>query len=156
MKNLNNTDKTSETAEKELRISDVLRSCTILFDTREEGIGPNALQLRKLTAALNIPALQPIGKDHVLGKTFYLLRSFPGRLDNAPFWVETRSLSGRDGVSSVMIGGNDWAAAWADTHPSRRQEMALRFGINLVLYALTGNYKADQIHVPFILERLGQ
>ena len=92
----------------------------------------------------------------MLGKTFYLLRSFPGRLDNAPFWVETRSLSGRDGVSSVMIGGNDWAAAWADTHPSRRQEMALRFGINLVLYALTGNYKADQIHVPFILERLGQ
>lgn len=28
MKNLNNTDKTSETAEKELRVSDVIASCS--------------------------------------------------------------------------------------------------------------------------------
>jgi hypothetical protein len=25
-----------------------------------------------------------------------------------------------------------------------------------VIYALTGNYKGDQVHVPHILERLGQ
>ena len=30
------------------------------------------------------------------------------------------------------------------------------FGVNLVMYALTGNYKEDQVHVPSILERLGQ
>ena len=34
--------------------------------------------------------------------------------------------------------------------------MAYRFGVNLVMYTLTGNYKADQVHVPAILERLGQ
>ena len=38
----------------------------------------------------------------------------------------------------------------------RQREVAYRFGVNLVMYALTGNYKADQVHVPFILERLGQ
>jgi hypothetical protein len=25
-----------------------------------------------------------------------------------------------------------------------------------VMYTLTGNYKADQVHVPALLERLGQ
>jgi len=38
----------------------------------------------------------------------------------------------------------------------RQREMALRAGVNLVVYALTGNYKADQIHVPALLERLGR
>jgi hypothetical protein len=38
----------------------------------------------------------------------------------------------------------------------RQREMALRGGVNLVIYTLTGNYKADQVHVPALLERLGQ
>ncbi len=72
-----------------------------------------------------------------------------------------------DGVSSIIIGANDWAGAWAVNEigqplfpvvpgGERQREMALRFGINLVMYALTGNYKADQVHFPAILERLGQ
>ncbi len=38
----------------------------------------------------------------------------------------------------------------------RQRELAYRTGINIVMYALTGNYKADQVHVPALLERLGQ
>jgi hypothetical protein len=34
--------------------------------------------------------------------------------------------------------------------------MAMRAGANIVLYVLTGNYKADQVHVPALLERLGK
>ena len=37
-----------------------------------------------------------------------------------------------------------------------QREMAFRAGVNLVMYALTGNYKADQVHIPALLERLGQ
>ena len=70
-------------------------------------------------------------------------------------------------MSSVIVGGNDWAGAWAvddsgqPLYPvvpggEEQREMALRFGINLVMYVLTGNYKSDQVHVPAILERLGQ
>lgn len=72
----------------------------------------------------------------------------------------------RDGTSGVVIGAHDWASAWAvgpdgaSTAPvdggERQREMARRFGINLAMYALTGNYKADQVHIPDILERLGQ
>jgi hypothetical protein len=72
-------------------------------------------------------------------------------------------------VSPVLIGGGDWAAAWAIAPDGmamlpvgrgqageRQREMAFRFGVNLVMYVLSGNYKSDQIHVPALLERLGQ
>ena len=72
-----------------------------------------------------------------------------------------------DGVTPVLIGGGDWAAAWATDdrglplnaigrgfEGERQREMAARFGVNLVIHALTGNYKADQVHVGQILERL--
>jgi hypothetical protein len=82
-------------------------------------------------------------------------------------WVEGHAGGTNDGVSSIIIGANDWASAWAvddNGRPisavvpggARQREMAYRFGVNLVMYAFTGNYKADQVHVPAILERLGQ
>lgn len=144
---------------------------TILFDTRDQNIAAqrlggsaNAATLRRMISGLNIPALEHIPDDHVLTKSFYLLDRFPGLYDGGVFWVEGQSDNGRDGVSSVLIGSHDWASAWANADGSgrsfrgqnRQQELALRFGVNLVMYALTGNYKADQVHVPFILERLGQ
>ena len=38
----------------------------------------------------------------------------------------------------------------------RQRELSYRFGVNLVIYVLTGNYKSDQVHVPALLDRLGQ
>ena len=38
----------------------------------------------------------------------------------------------------------------------RQREFAFRSGVNIVMYTLTGNYKADQVHVPALIERLGQ
>ena len=114
-----------------------------------------------------LPPLVPVPPDHVLTKAFYLLQEFPGRWDGGTLWIQQPDERINDGVSPIIIGGNDFAAAWAidSTHRplypvvpggDRQREMAFRFGINLVMYALTGNYKADQVHVPAILERLGQ
>jgi hypothetical protein len=74
-----------------------------------------------------------------------------------------------DGVTPVVIGGGDWAAAWATDDSGvplvqvgrgyageMQREIAYRFGINLIMHVLTGNYKSDQVHVPALLERLGQ
>ena len=36
----------------------------------------------------------------------------------------------------------------------KQREYSYRFGINLVMYAMTGNYKADQVHIKSILRRL--
>ena len=167
------------------RLNTYLRSGgMILFDTRDTMLsggaeGPGAALLRRLAGDLDLPALEQIPADHVLTRAFYLLDDFPGRYVGAPVWAEAsltpESVDGvpfrnlNDGVSPVIIGGNDWAGAWAvddqgnflrpvgrGVSGERQREMALRFGVNLVMYVMTGNYKSDQVHVPALLERLGQ
>ncbi|WP_339613827.1 DUF4159 domain-containing protein [uncultured Parvibaculum sp.] len=157
----------------------------ILFDTRDQqealsgagGNGPGARTLQRLLAGLDLPALEPVPANHVLTRSFYLLKDFPGRWAGGQLWVaasdsgstDTTSLTARtnDGVSPIIIGSNDYAAAWAVDNNGRarypvvpggerQREMAERVGINLVMYALTGNYKSDQVHIPALLERLGQ
>ena len=114
-----------------------------------------------------MPPLAPAPAEHVLTKSFYLLDDYPGRWDGGKLYVETDEASGRDGVSGIIIGSNDYAAAWAvdaegrpiaaiASDDPRQREIAYRVGVNLVMYVLTGNYKADQVHVPALLERLGQ
>ncbi len=151
---------------------------TILFDTADQGdpltaSGVTAAQgaLRLLLRDLDVPPLAPVPQDHVLRKAFYLLDEFPGRYAGADVWVEApqdgAAPSRHDGVSPIIIGAADWAGAWArdaDGRPlvatapggERQRELAYRFGVNLVMYTLSGNYKADQVHVPAILERLGR
>ena len=162
---------------------------TVLFDTRDavaappgaggETRSPGMVELRKILSSLDLPELEPVPRDHVLTKTFYLLRDFPGRFNSGQLWVEAlpaaneeeespqRPARGGDGVSSIIITSNDLAGAWAtrpDGQPMlpmvegepRQRELAFRAGVNIVMYTLTGNYKADQVHVPALLERLGQ
>ena len=140
---------------------------TILFDTLSVGGGADASALYRLARGLDIPPLVPVPPDHVLTRAFYLIKEFPGRWSGGTLWVERAGERVNDGVSPVIAGGNDWAAAWAlddaqrPLYPvvpggERQREMAFRFGVNLVMYTLTGNYKADQVHMPAILKRLGQ
>jgi hypothetical protein len=157
---------------------------TVIFDTRDafgnrlDG-APTAegQYLRRLLAGLDIPEIEPVPADHVLTKTFYILDSFPGRYSTGQTWVEvlppqaegeaSRPARSGDGVSPIIITSNDLAAAWAVgqrgewLYPvvgsdQRQREFSYRSGVNIVMYALTGNYKADQVHVPALLERLGQ
>jgi hypothetical protein len=161
---------------------------TVLFDTRDaveappgpggEARAPGMLALRNILSSLDIPVLEPVTRDHVLTKTFYLLKDFPGRFSTGQLWVEAlpaesedtesnRPARAGDGVSSIIITSNDLAGAWA-TRPDgqamlplvanepRQREFAFRAGVNIVMYTLTGNYKADQVHIPALLERLGQ
>jgi hypothetical protein len=141
---------------------------TVFFDTRDRGGGSFASdRLEEISRNLDIPPLAAIPSDHVLTKAYYLLREFPGRWTGGRVWVARDTARTNDGVSPVIVGSHDWAAAWAmdETRKpqfpvvpggERQREMAYRFGINLLMYVLTGNYKADQVHVPAIMERLGQ
>jgi hypothetical protein len=161
---------------------------TVLFDTRDaidapptsngESQTPGMIALRQILSTLDIPELEPIPREHVLTKTFYLLRDFPGRFTTGQTWVEAlprendedgveRPARGGDGVSPIIITSNDLAGAWAlrpDGQPMlpltpgepRQREFAFRAGANIVMYTLTGNYKADQVHAPALIERLGQ
>ncbi|PWL35333.1 DUF4159 domain-containing protein [Marivita sp. XM-24bin2] len=173
-------------AEAYTKLNTYLRSGgMIMFDTRDADIArfgtgsPNGRKLQQLAAPLDIPPLEPVPEDHVLTRTFYLLQDFPGRHNSRDVWVEAappdaelvegmpfRNLN--DNVTPVIIGGNDWASAWAMDERGnalfpigrgysgeRQREIAYRFGVNLVMHVLTGNYKSDQVHVPALLDRLG-
>jgi hypothetical protein len=139
---------------------------------------PGMQELRTILSSLDIPELEPVPHEHVLAKTFYLLHDFPGRFTTGQTWVEalprneddeaaSRPARGGDGVSPIIITSNDLAGAWAmrpDGQPMlplspgepRQREFAFRAGVNIVMYTLTGNYKADQVHAPALIERLGQ
>lgn len=144
----------------------------ILIDTRGEGSGEGfapgaAAALQRVTRPLAIPPLAPVSPEHVLTRSFYLLPpELPGRFAGGQVWVSRQEDRANDSVSPVIIGGHDWVGAWAvdgrGNNPyavipggARQRTLAYRFGVNLVMYALTGNYKGDQVHVPAILERLG-
>ncbi len=161
---------------------------TVVFDTRDaveappgdNGAAqtPGMQSLRDILSSLDVPELEPVPREHVLTKTFYLLRDFPGRFTSGQTWVETlprededesasRPARGGDGVSPIIITSNDLAGAWAirsDGQPMlplvpgepKQREFAFRAGVNIVMYTLTGNYKADQVHAPALIERLGQ
>jgi len=147
------------------RINDFLRHGGMLLIDSRDGGTTSPERLRQVTKGIDIPPLAVVGEGHVLAKSFYLLRDFPGRLAGGSLYAEEQGDAAHDFVTSVLIGGNDWAAAWADDRQGNpmfpvvpggegQREMAFRFGINLVIYALTGSYKADQVHVPAILERM--
>jgi hypothetical protein len=156
---------------------------TVVFDTRDAPRNrpggpptPETAWLRVLLAGVDVPELEPMPRDHVVTKTFYLIDKITGRNSIGQTWIEALPAPGKnqanrparagDSVSPIVITSNDLAGAWAhdtsgtplypmETGGDRAREFALRSGINLVMYTLTGNYKADQVHARDILERLG-
>jgi hypothetical protein len=138
----------------------------IVFDIRNAAGMQDTTALRRLADGLAIPALMRMPEDHVLTRAYYLLPRFTGRFGVQPVWVARPDQAAKDGVSPVIIGSSDWGGAWAVDERGRpmfpmsageqERERAYRGGVNIVMYALAGNYKADQVHVPTILKRLGQ
>lgn len=156
------------------RLNTYLRSGgAVIIDTRKGGrVGQAAdfSSIEELLSGLDAPAMAPVPKDHVLSRSFYLLDGFPGRFTGRTLWIEAPAADASqrrgDGVSRLFIGDADWTAAWAIDERGRplysvdggqqQREMANRFGINLVMYILTGNYKEDQVHLPAWWERSGR
>ena len=145
----------------------------IIFDTRDanpsrvisNSQSPEQNILKSILKSLDLPVLINVPDDHVLKRSFYLLDNLPGRYSDSNIWVEATARNSRDGVSSIIIGGNDWASSWAKDENNqplfpvvpggeKQREFSYRFGVNLVMYAMTGNYKADQVHIKSILMRL--
>ena len=146
----------------------------LIIDTRdgerqtEAGETAEGALLRRILLRMNIPPLEPLPGEHILKKSFYRLDDLHGRNTGGPVWVEASSAlrESTDGVPSLIIGGRDWASAWAVDQDGRairspgaggelRREYAYRAGINMAMVALTGNYKEDQVHVQELLDRLG-
>ncbi len=104
--------------------------------------------------------LKRVDPRHTLHRSFYLLGRAVGRVATVPHLEGIE----QDGRFVLVYAQNDLAGAWSrdnfgqweyGVHPGGEQqrELAFRWGINLVMYALCIDYKADQVHIPFILKR---
>lgn len=155
------------------RLNAYLRSGgALIIDTRAGGIvgtDTDVSGLENILAGLDAPPLEPVPTGHVLARSYYLIDDFPGRYAGRRVWIENTGAAGSpggDGVSRLFIGDADWASAWATDERGRdlysvdggpqQRETSRRFGVNLAMYVLTGNYKDDQVHLPALLERLGE
>ncbi len=115
---------------------------------------------RELERILPESALGRVPDEHVLFKSFYLIAGYGGRLIRRP---------GLEGIVQedrlvVLFSPNDHGGAWSrddfghydfEVEPGgdAQREMAVRLGINLLMYALCLDYKEDQVHIPFIMRR---
>lgn len=149
--------------QESLALRAYLTSGGMLFadDTKGEANGAFSKKLKKaLSPVFPEKEWKRLPQDHSVFRSFYLLDRFVGRTASMPY------LEGLDHEdrTPVILSGNDLLGAWArdefGTYEHRaapggeaQREMAIRMGINVVLYALTVNYKKDQVHQPFILQR---
>ena len=132
----------------------------IYFDSLRAGDGFGLRCLERLLRQLPADASVELTKEHVLFRTFYLLDNPVGR-----GLVDTQAQSAQlDGrmvalAADVDLAGaliRDEFGAWAfscEPGGEPQRERAIRFGVNLIMYALCTDYKADQVHIPFLLKR---
>ncbi len=126
----------------------------------EPGSGFDRSVQREIARIFPGNKLDRLPPDHTVYQSYYLIDWIVGRKAARPYML------GIDrGDRTVLIYSmNDLAGAWAKDNfgkwvnrvepgGDRQREMAIRLGINIILYSLTVNYKKDLIHVPFISER---
>ena len=115
---------------------------------------------RMLFLLLPDAALKPLATDHVLYHTFFLLRGPTGRVERGA--LEGAAWGGR---AAVLYSRDDVLGAWARDALGRplkacvpggeaQRELARRLSLNLLMYSMTGSYKADAVHQAAILEKL--
>ncbi|MFQ5956973.1 MAG: DUF4159 domain-containing protein [Candidatus Brocadiales bacterium] len=135
---------------------------TLLVDdsSGKPGYGFDKSVRRELSAIFPGKKLTKLSDDHTIYRSFYLVNKQGGRIITNPY-LEELNLEGR---TAVVYSQNDLGGAWArdglgnweyEVFPGGESQRttAFRLGINIVLYALTGDYKQDQVHLPFILRR---
>jgi hypothetical protein len=127
----------------------------------QTGYGFDKALRRELKRVFPANDLQRIPTSHAALRSYYLLRRIGG------VRVASPSLEGINiGTSTpVIYCQNNLSGAWerdqlgkwtnACTPGGEEQRRdAFHLGINVILYAMTENYKDDLIHVPFIRRRL--
>ena len=103
-----------------------------------------------------------VGADHVLFRSFYLLKRAVGRIQGpAKLDVVVRA-----GAVQVVYSSHDLLGALATDSSGAstlevipggesQRELAIRLCVNLGMYVLCSNYKDDQVHAEHIMRRRG-
>lgn len=152
---------TSLSPELRSRISRHLRFGGMLWIDAPSPDDPFAVAAREeLTQLFPKEALAPLSGEHVLFRSYFLLNEVVGRNDLAKS-VHAITLSERLAVVLTecdVLGAyeRDRFGTWRfDCVPNGdgQREQAFRFGVNVMMYATCLDYKADQVHIPFIMKK---
>lgn len=128
----------------------------IMFDNQTRELD-NLKLLRELLGDVNIGLMEQMDENHPLTGIFYKVSNMPGNTNLSAVDVQSRSSSVSESISSIIIGRRDWARAWARVGTDTKgQETALRAAAHAVLYAYTGNYKADQLTISTSLDKVNE
>jgi hypothetical protein len=132
----------------------------ILFDAADGGTDLGFVRDVKALLQRIAPASEvaPVGRDHVLYRSFYLLDAPMGRTRTHDHVLgvqdegRLRALVMRNDLGGALAETNDGLPAWPCTPGGNVQrEQAVRFGVNILLYATCTDYKADRAHVETLL-----
>ena len=141
-----------------------LREGGFLFIDDASGLDGSAFDRsvrRTVERVLPGAPLRAVGRDHVVYRSFFVLRGIAGRImvkdhlegawvgDITPILYSQNDLLG----CLMRAPGGSWALDVVPGGPRQRTE-ARKLGINLALFALTGNYKLDVVHVETLLDRM--
>ncbi len=116
---------------------------------------------KMITALFPQNPLQKISRDHSIFRSFYLLNTVSGR-SIIKSYLEGINIKGR---TVLVYSSNDQGGAWSRNKLGqwnydviagghRQRQFSIRLGVNIIMYALTLDYKKDMVHLPIILERL--
>lgn len=144
------TPRLSETAR--LKLQEYMNNGGFLIIDLQGGRVNSSNTLNVLLDDLQIGAAEPLVEGHALTQSFYLVSNLPGVNDRGA-WVEAdNAATGERSQTSILIGANNWAGAWSALMASpETSETAIRSGLNMLLYALSGNYKTDPMHEETII-----
>jgi hypothetical protein len=115
---------------------------------------------REIARALPDTIPVTLGVDHVIFRTFYLLRRAQGRIEGP----SSLDAIVRGGQAQVLFSEHDLGGALARGATGTweqpvvpggelQREHAIRFAVNIAMYVLCSNYKDDQVHAPFLMRR---
>lgn len=135
----------------------------VLIDDADRNNGGFDRSIRREVArAFSGSALQPLSSSHTIYRSFYLLNGPVGRIEG-PDHLLSLSVGDRTAVVYTQhdLGGafaRDNLGTWQQQvipGGEQQRELAMRLGVNLVMYALCLDYKDEQVHAPFIMRRRG-
>jgi hypothetical protein len=132
----------------------------LVDDASPDEDGFDASIRRELSRAFPTRPLTTLSNEHTLFRSYYLLARPLGRVEG-PDHLESIAMGDR---VAVLYSRHDLGGAWArdnlgnwehavEPGGDTQRELAIRLGVNVVLYALCLDYKDDQVHAPFIMRR---
>ncbi|MHB2025778.1 MAG: DUF4159 domain-containing protein [Elusimicrobiota bacterium] len=151
-------------AEQSSRLRDYLSSGGFLWIEDVSGSSVSSFDQwvhRMIPEVLNGTRLENLKPDHVIYKTFFLLRGPSGRVMVEPTLEGARW----DGRTAVIYSRNDILGAWALDPLGRplypcapggeaQRIQAQKLALNIILFSLTGTYKDDAVHQPYLLMKM--